>query len=368
MNILPYSESVESEWRQFVEAHPDRAMGHLPAIAAIEQVTSAARNRSLIVRDDANRLVGIVPLFEVERRELRAFRTRILCSGTHLPSGPLFAASLSARQQVTLTEQLVQRLLEEARRLHVDALHIAYPTVIRDRPAVESVGVYPLRRFGFRESNVVALVADLRQSEEKLFASLESRARNGIKRCLRGGAATRKLTRDEWLGCYELNRATLGPDAYSMEAIAAIWDLLVAPGTAEAVGTFVEGKLASVVTVTLVGASSYYWFSFNTSPLPLPGTNTLALWEGMLTAQRAGMASFELGSLEFDDPKQVRIGKFKAQFGGRPVYTLAGVRQVRPVRRAALDLIAQAARALRKKKPRPEAESEGPEPDRGASE
>jgi hypothetical protein len=286
------------------------------------------------------------------------FRTRVLCSGTHLPSGPLFAASLSAKQQSSLTGEVVDHILGEAARHKVDAIQIAYPTVIREKPAVESVGVYPLRPFGFRESNVVALVADLRQSEDKLLASLESRARTGIKRCLRGGAVARPLTsRDEWLECYELNRMTLGSGAYSRETIGALWDLLIAPGTAAAVGTYFESKLVSVVMVTLVGASSYYWFSFNASPMPLPGANTLALWEGILTALRSGRTSFELGSLEFDDPKQIRIGKFKAQFGGRPVYTLAGVRHVRPVRRAAINLLAQTARAVRQRKaPPPEAE------------
>jgi hypothetical protein len=360
VRIVPFTADREGDWRQFVEAHPDRSIGHLPAIATLERLTSGATDRSLMVLDDADRLVGIVPLFEVERRELRAFRTRILCSGTHLPSGPLFAPSMSRKQLQQLTGQVADRLVEDGRRLDVDAIAIAYPTVVKARPAVESLGLYPLRPFGFRESNVVALVVDLSQPVDALLAGMDGGCRNRIKRCRTAGAEVRAITsRDEWLACDELNRATLGAHAFSTEALSAIWDLFVAPRHAAVLGAFFEGRLASVVMVTLVGASSYYWVSFNVAPPPVPGTNSLALWEGMLAAKAAGATTFELGSLEFDDPKQVRIGKFKTQFGGRPVYTLAGARQMRPVRRGMLDLAGHLVRSMRR--PGPQKEPTAPE-------
>jgi hypothetical protein len=145
----------------------------------------------------------------------------------------------------------------------------------------------------------------------------------------------------------ELNRITLGSGAYAPEAMQAFWSQFLEPAHAGAVGVYLEGRLISVVSMTLVGAASYYWLSFNLLPSPVPGANSLALWEAMLLAKRSGAVMFELGSLEFDEPKQVRIGRFKAQFGWRPVYALAGVKQLRPLRRASLDLIGQAMRAIR---------------------
>jgi 5'-3' exonuclease len=47
---------------------------------------------------------------------------------------------------------------------------------------------------------------------------------------------------------------------------------------------------------------------------------------------------FELGSLEFDNRRQIGIGAFKASFGPRPVYALGGVRRIRTVGGALLDL------------------------------
>jgi hypothetical protein len=354
VNVVRFAHDAEPEWRTFVEAHPDRSLGHLPGIAAFERLTSGATNRSLMVRDDSGRLVGVVPLFEIERRDLRAFRTRVLTSGTHLPSGPLLATSLSAKQQQAATKAVAACLIDEAHRCGAHTLSIAYPTVIKGRPAVESLGVYPLRAYGFRESNVVAMVVDLARAEDELLADVDGKARNQLKRCRNAGAHARVLTsRDEWLGCEPLARMTLGAVAPSSEAMAALWDLFIQPGQAAAVATFHEERIASVVVITLFGAAAYYWFSFNAFPPPIPGTNGLALWEAVLTARRAGHAMFELGSMEFDDPKQIRIARFKAQFGGRLVYTLAGSIELRPLRRAAVQAAAALIHAVRGRRTTP---------------
>lgn len=348
MNIIPYTVDLEPEWRAFVTEHPDRSIGHVPEMAEFERVASGASNHSLVVRDDRDRLVGVVPLFLTELRELRALRTRVLSSGTTVPSGPLLATALSARQQAELTDAIVARMVQEARALGADVVSIAYPTVLRGKPAVEALGVFPLRRHGFRETNVVALISDLSRSEDELLASIDSKARNLIKRCRSAGGEVRRIaTREEWMQADELNRITLGSGAYAPEAMQAFWSQFLEPAHAGAVGVYLEGRLISVVSMTLVGAASYYWLSFNLLPSPVPGANSLALWEAMLLAKRSGAVMFELGSLEFDEPKQVRIGRFKAQFGGRPVYALAGVKQLRPLRRASLDLIGQAMRAIR---------------------
>ena len=363
MRVVPYTDVSDAEWRQFVLAHPDRSIGHLPEMAAFERLTSGADNRSLAVRDEAGKVVGVAPLFRIEARELRALATRTLTSGTHVPSGPLLAAALSVKQHATMTGLLVDRMLQDARALKADAISIAYPTIVRARPAVESLGLYPLRAHGFRETNVVALVSDLSAPEDTLLAGLDAKARNLIKRCRAGGAEVRQIVRrEDWMAAVELNRMTLGDAALSVEAMESFWTLFLEPRHAAATGVYFDGRLASVVSTTLVGAAGYYWLSFNSVPPPVPGANSLALWEAMLIAKRAGATMFELGSLEFDDPKQIRIGRFKSQFGGRPVYALAGVRQLRPWRRAALDFVGQTLRAVRRRR----AASDAPDAEPGS--
>jgi hypothetical protein len=347
VHVVPYSPEHADAWSTFVAAHPNRAAGHLTAVFELERVTSGALNRSVLLQEDGQ-LRGVVPLFETRWKDLRVFPVRALSSGTYLRGGPLFDAALGERHRRHLLKHLVAHLDEQAAALGVDQVRISFPTVVGERPAVEVHGYLPLRHYGFRETNVVALLADLRCDEDALFANLERPRRVDISRCRASGGEVRPIeTRDEWMRAYELNVQTLGGKAYSREALGVMWDRFVAEGHAIALGVYASGAPASVVLVTTVGTAAYYWCGFNAYPAPIPGTSTVALWEAMLLCKRLGIPIFELGSLEFDSPKQIRIGNFKTTFGLRPVYALGGVRRVRQVRGALLDVTRVIAVALR---------------------
>jgi hypothetical protein len=126
-----------------------------------------------------------------------------------------------------------------------------------------------------------------------------------------------------------------------------MWDRFVAEGHALALGVYAAGAPASVMLIATVGTAAYSWCGFNAYPAPIPHANALVYWEAMLLCKRLGFPVFEFGSLEFDSPKQIAIGEFKASFGPRPVYALGGVRHIRPMRRAMLDMLRLAVRTLR---------------------
>jgi hypothetical protein len=211
VRVVPYSAEHAEAWSAFVAAHPHRAVGHLTAVFEIERVTAGAVNRSVLVEEDG-KLRGIAPLFEVRWKDLRAFTVRALTSDTHFRGGPLFDAALGERHQRHLLKHLAGYLYEQAAALGVDQVRISYPSVIGDRPAVEVLGYLPLRHYGFRETNVVALLADLRCDEEELYAKLDRQRRNRVEHCRSAGGEVRRLeTRDEWLRAYDLSVQTLGP-------------------------------------------------------------------------------------------------------------------------------------------------------------
>lgn len=347
VHVVPYSAEHADAWSAFVAAHPHRAAGHLAAVFEIERATSGAINRSVLLQQDG-KVRGVVPLFETRWKDLRVLPVRALSSGTHFRGGPLLDVALNERHRWRLLEQLAGYIDEQAAALGVDQIVISFPTVVGERPAVEVLGYLPLRHYGFRETNVVALLADLRCDEDVLYAKLDRSRRVRVSRCRSSGVEVRRIeTRDEWLRAYELNVQTLGPKAYSREALAVMWDRFAAQGHALAVGVYASGVPASVVLVTTVGMAAYYWCGFNAYPAPIPDANSLALWQAMLLCKRLGIPVFEFGSLEFDSPKQVRIGEFKASFGPRPVYALGGVRRVRPMRSAVLDVLRLGAATLR---------------------
>jgi hypothetical protein len=230
-----------------------------------------------------------------------------------------------------------------ARDRGAEQVSISYPSVVGERTSIEHFGYLPLKPFGYRELNTVGLLLDLRAGIESLWMRLNASCRNKIRRAEREGAQFHRVEdRQEWLDCYDLNVQTLGPQCLSRGTMELVWDEFVPSGLATVGAAKVGGQIASVVVVVGRGTSCYYWFSFNRRPLPLPGANNLALWHSILLWQGRGARFFELGSMEFGNPRQEHIATFKESFGGTPCYTLGGVLELKPSRRALRELLSLA--------------------------
>jgi hypothetical protein len=217
--------------------------------------------------------------------------------------------------------------------------------MIGDETALAKHQYCPLRSFGYSDQNLVGRILDLQSDLDQLQAQLKPSCRNSIRRAQREGCSVRSLhNRQEWLDCLELARQTLGPQVDSEEVHAACWDHFVTPGYAY---TYAVTGLQSNNPINLVVSVGwqknwYYWKSFNNRNMRIPGANNLALWEAIVDTKRRGGAYFELGSVEFDDPKQKAISDFKSSFGGTPTYFLRGIRYRRPVRHSILELLSVA--------------------------
>jgi Acetyltransferase (GNAT) domain len=355
MQIEEYNETRRADWDAFVAAHPHASFRHLSGLFALEAEISGARNRSLMIYDERGRLVGLLPLFEVVERALRYLRLRTLNSGTTLPGGPLFDLSLSAKQERDLLAELMAHVETLARSIGAERVSISYPNVIGDRTSIAHYGYLPLRRFGYREHNIVGLLLDLSASATALFAQLKSACRNMIRRAERDGLTWHVITdRAEWLACHALNVQTLGAHAYTPRAFEIIWDEFVAKDTASVGTAKVGGRIASVCVVVGLRTSCYYWLGFNARPPLATGANNFALWHSILLWQQRGARFFELGSMEFDDARQQQIGAFKESFGGTPCYALGGARELKPHRRIVRELLTLArARVQRRKRKEP---------------
>lgn len=358
MRVEVYEGGQRQEWDAFVRAHPHASAGHLSGVFALEEA-GGNHNRSLLLRGERDRLAGLLPLFETETRSLRFVRQRRLASGTYLPGGPLLAPELSARQQRDALALLVAEAQRVAAASRADSIAISYPNVAGGRASVEHYGYLPLRHFGFRESNVVSLLADLNSPEETLLGNLKGNCRNMIRRAEREGAQFRLVERrDEWLALEELNAQTLGDLSYPRRVLEVVWDEFVAKGFATVGAAFAGGAVASVVVAVGAGSSCYYWMGFNARPLAVVGANNLALWRTMLLWKGRGARVFELGSMEFSDAKQRRISEFKESFGGRPVYALGGTLELRPAKQALLSLAGAGVAAVRARRRRAAAHEE----------
>ena len=348
--LVPYRSLGAEAWDRFVRAHPHHAPGHLSATLELEQRQGAAIDASFALVDEADRVVAVCPLVDGKERQLRIIPQRIRGSGTWFAAGPLADTTRGAKVAAELLQQVVEHLVTTARQDGVHRLLFSYPAVAGPASAVDALGYFPLRRFGFTDGNRVTQLIRLEGSEETLFAALDAKARNKVRRAEGLGCVVEPIDSPaQWASTWPRYAETLGPLAMRQEAFVSIYDAFIAPGDAVALQVLHEGRVACVVTVSMVNGAAYYWLGFGAQQDGPPGANVLGLWRGILLARARGARLFEVGSLDFDEGKQGRIAAFKQQFGGRPCVAFTGTLELTPFRHHALALLSLVAAAARRR-------------------
>lgn len=366
MELLDYTSDLRPEWDAFVAAHPRAAQGHLSAQFELAAATPGVQNVSLAVRD-GRALTGVLPLFASSHRQLKAVPVRELMSGAFFPAAPLVSPKLQGKAETRVLDLLHEGMAARAAALHADRVIVTHPHVVDGQPSIVRFGYSPLLHRGFAARHGVGLLVDLSKSPEQLSSGLRSGCRQSLTKAEGAGVTVRVITdRAEWLACHELNLQTLGALAYTERQMAVIWDAFIAQGHAAAHLGSVNGTPVAA-TVTIYGnGSAYYWIGLNRRPAPVVGAGHLTLWTAMLAARDRGTPYFELGSLDFGNPKNAGISQFKQSFGGVPYQIISAQLDVKPVKSAALALgeavIAAAREYRRQQAPRAAAAAAPPDP------
>jgi hypothetical protein len=322
MRAEQYEPSRREQWDSFVLSNPEAGINHVSANFVLEKRRRGGKNRSLMLFADQGELIGVLPLVELTRRELRFVTIRELHS-----DGPLLKPDIPRSLQKRALATLVDHAKAVAAAVRADRIEMAYPPSAGGRLAIERYGYLPVKKFGFHELNWVGQFLDLRQEESALFQGLDSKCRNMIRRAQKGGAEVSVISdRRQWLDCYDIDVQTLGAHSLSPEAMEIVWDEFICRGLAISVGVQLAGQILSIVVISLMNKAGYYWLGFNSQPRVLPGTNNYALWEAILLCKKRGVLWFNLGiNLGFlASQKNRNIAEFKMQFGGMPAYTIGG--------------------------------------------
>lgn len=281
----PYTPARLEDWDGFVQSHPFASHGHISANFALAQSRYAAPNRSLMIYGPHGAVLGVLPLFELRTKTLRAIAGRELRSGVEFPGGPLIHAGISPKRQsqVLCALQTAVRRLAESR--DIDRITIGYPNVAGEKLSIGHFGYLPLKEYGYLEKNGVYYYLDLQPGEEDLFRNLKENCRRNIRAARSKGARVRML----------------------------------------------EDRIASVVVFTHVNRG-------NRKPYILQGANHYALWQAILCCKAKDIAMFEIGSKSFHGEKLKSISMFKERFGGAPAYALSGSLDLKPAKRHLLAL------------------------------
>lgn len=359
MELLDVTSELRPEWDAFVAAHPRASHGHLSAQFELAAATPGVQNVSLAVRD-GRALAGVLPLFASSHRQLKAVPVRELTSGAFFPAAPLVSPKLQGKAETRVLDLLHEGMAARAAALRADRVIVTHPHVVDGQPSIVRFGYSPLLHRGFSARHGVGLLVDLSKSAEQLASDLRSGCRQSLAKAEAAGVTVRAIIeRAEWMACHELNLQTLGALAYTEGQMAVIWDAFIAPGHAAAHLASVNGTPVAA-TVTIYGnGSAYYWIGLNRRPAPIVGAGHLTLWTALLAARDRGTPYFELGSLDFGNPKNAGISQFKQSFGGVPYQIVSAQLDVTPVKSAALALgealVAAAREYRRQHAPRPAA-------------
>jgi hypothetical protein len=354
LELQAFEPAFRDDWDAFVRDHPLAGYGHLSGNFDLAAATPGVRNRSLVVRDGGS-LVAVLPLFEQDARVLRAIPVRTLASGAFFPAGPLISSALRGKAEASALSLLLDGVRDGARAARIDRVLVAHPNITAGQPTVARIGYSPLLHYGYRAKPGVGLVLDLSQSVEHLAAGRNSGCRQRINKAQNAGAVVAPIRdRGEWLACYAMNVQTLGSLALSREQFGVIWDRFIEPGHAAAYGVHADGALAAAITVIRANGAAYYWHGWRAEQT-MAGANHLGLWSAILASREAGCLAFELGSVEFENPKNIGISQFKQSFGGTPFQTMAAALELRPLKAAAIALAeaAIAAARVRRRVPAP---------------
>lgn len=293
--------------------------------------------------DERKNLIGILPLFFFKRKVKKFFLIKSFVSSYSLRSGPLFSPELSKGQKDKALDVFMLKLLKDANYLGIDNIRISYPVIYGDNVSLEHYGYFPLKKYGFKEGNVVTIIKNLQIDEDELLKSLYQNCRNKIRQAKKKGAQFTEIdSYEEWMNCcYTLNLETFSTEAakpFSKRYLGIIWKNFVEKGMAKVTGIKFEDRIISVRVTVFKGKSCYNWLCFNSKPSPIPGANNLLNWENLLYFKKRGMDLYEIGSLEFGDEKQIQISQFKESFNGKSYYCLDGELHLRPIKNSLLEL------------------------------
>jgi FemAB-related protein (PEP-CTERM system-associated) len=285
-------------WDQFVTDHVGGTLYHLSTWSELLQRCYGFRPVCLAMLDDADDILGILPLAFVE--SLLTGRRLISLPCTNA-AGPLCRPGLDPR---ALLEAAVD-LANDARCRYLE---------IRDQPCHEGIEASRLARHDYYGT----FLLDLERNTQHRMPTIDKRARRGIARAARDGVKTRFLDDESAPDVfYRLNLLTRhkhGVPPQPRHFFANLWSAFRPDGHVEILVAELEGRpIASIVLLTFKETVTYAYGASDVRFLKHAPNHALfdaAL--GWATAQ--GYRFFDFGRTAPDNEGLV---EFKRQWGAQ---------------------------------------------------
>ncbi|HBW37899.1 GNAT family N-acetyltransferase [Desulfosporosinus sp. BICA1-9] len=289
---------VEREaWQDFQKSMPLGSLFHRWEWQEIIEVGFGLRVNRLGLFDEMGALKGLLPLVERKMSLLKLAGSPL--SGAATPhSGPLGDVSMA---------DVLSALEEYASKNRLDYLELGLPEVM---------GKEDLEQNGYTVEQLTTLDLQIPNELEPLWAGLEVRCRNAIRKAEKSGVeVVEAQTLEEWLdlyydlSCGVYHRQEKEPP-FSKEYFTSLWQNLYPSGDLVVLLARYEGKIIAGGIFPRDRNVSYYLDGVSDREYNKVVPNNLIQWEYLKRAQALGIQLYDMVGANIPS-----IAKFKKSFG-----------------------------------------------------
>jgi len=337
VKIVPFNQIDPGVWNKLVDESPEAWLYHRTEWIELEQV-GGHQNESFMVISDKGQALGIFCVYLLRRGPWWRLWDDYLHTG-HCRSGPAMADGLSTKQRKEVTVFALDYIERRARIYGANRLEVRLPSLAPAYLPPLRSEINPLWQYGFSTfpmygtSGIRRLqtaitpdtIVELQKGDEgSLFASLDTRGRNAVRKAGRAGVTC--VEGDGLKGVevfhmlYESSHIRSGAANRPLTFFRKMYESLAAKGWLKIfVAFFGTNPVASVLLLCYKDAVTYYAGGVDYAAQQLRPHNLL-VWETLKRAQQKGCKWFEMGPYFPylpEENKMAGVAFFKRQFGGR---------------------------------------------------
>jgi len=289
---------IEREaWQDFQKAIGQGSLFHRWEWQDVIEVGFGLRVNRLGIFDDEGKLRGLLPLVERKMSLLKLAGSPL--SGAATPhSGPVGS--------IPMTEVL-PALERYSKQEHLDYLELGLPDLLEKDVLAQN---------GYTVEELITLELPIPKDEEVLWAGLEVRCRNAIRKAEKSGVeVVEPQTLEEWLEpYYELScsvyRRQEKEPPFSKEYFTALWQNLYPSGDLVVLLARYEGKIIAGMIFPRDRFVGYYLDGASDREYNKVVPNNLLQWAYLKRAQTMGIQLYDMVGANIPS-----IAKFKKSFG-----------------------------------------------------
>ena len=316
IKTLARADVPDQIWDLVVDSSSGSSFLHKWWVLEAQQTWPGREDRSFIILNNEDVPLGIFPLILVNGTAMKFIRRKrfesyggilINSAGIENDENKTMAFAINAARKKMISD-------------NADYIRFVVPD-IEMNIAIQR----RLERFtdlGVSVSNRETWVVHLDKSESELWANVDGKQRNIIRKAIRNKVSIRPATEKDLDVYYEMHIQTCSKNGLSphpREYFSLIWNHFYPRNQAFILIAELEGKPIAAQTFSMNNGTATYWTGASLESAAKNGANAYLQWEAIKHFREIDYDFFENGWKSDDvGSKSASISKFKGSFGGIP--------------------------------------------------